>query len=81
MTFDVTTARPTPRARLLRAAILGAAGALALPVLQGYAEQHPTATAADPRVGLKAGLRDAGEAIWNMRKISSTPSPQGFQSA
>src|SRR5205823_3399613 len=32
----------------------------------------------DPRVGLKAGLRDAGEAIWNMRKISSTPSPEGF---
>jgi hypothetical protein len=32
----------------------------------------------DPRVGLKAGLQDAGEAIWNMRKISSTQSPQGF---
>ena len=32
----------------------------------------------DPRVGLKAGLQDAGEAIWNMRKISHTPSPQGF---
>ena len=37
-----------------------------------------TAPSPDPRVGLKAGLRDAGEAIWNMRKISSTPSPQGF---
>jgi hypothetical protein len=32
----------------------------------------------DPRVGLKAGLQDAGEAIWNMRMISHTPSPQGF---
>jgi hypothetical protein len=32
----------------------------------------------DPRVGLKAGLQDAGEAIWNLRKISHTPSPQGF---
>jgi hypothetical protein len=32
----------------------------------------------DPRVGLKAGLQDAGEAIWNMRKISHTPSPAGF---
>jgi hypothetical protein len=32
----------------------------------------------DPRVGLKAGLQDAGEAIWNMRKISHTPSPKDF---
>jgi len=32
----------------------------------------------DPRVGLKAGLQDAGEAIWNLRKISHTPSPEGF---
>ena len=32
----------------------------------------------DPRVGLKAGLQDAGEAIWNMKKISHTPSPKDF---
>jgi hypothetical protein len=32
----------------------------------------------DPRVGLKAGLFDAGEAIWNMRVLSKTPSPPGF---
>jgi len=32
----------------------------------------------DPRVGLKAGLQDAGEAIWNLRKVSHTPSPEGF---
>jgi hypothetical protein len=32
----------------------------------------------DPRVGLKAGLQDAGEAIWNVRKVSHTPAPQGF---
>jgi hypothetical protein len=37
-----------------------------------------TAPSPDPRVGLKAGLQDAGEAIWNIRKISHTPSPQGF---
>ncbi len=23
----------------------------------------------DPRVGLKAGLQDAGEAIWNLKKV------------
>jgi hypothetical protein len=32
----------------------------------------------DPRVGLKAGLTDAGEAIWNMRKLSSTQPPSEF---
>jgi hypothetical protein len=32
----------------------------------------------DPRVGLKGGLQDAGEAIWNVTKVSHTPSPQGF---
>jgi len=32
----------------------------------------------DPRVGLKAGLQDAGSAIWNLRLVSHTPSPQGF---
>ncbi|MEP6999729.1 MAG: hypothetical protein ABI969_04585, partial [bacterium] len=30
----------------------------------------------DPRVGLKAGLMDAGEATWNMRVLSKTP-PSG----
>ena len=30
------------------------------------------------RVGLKAGLFDAGEAVWNLRVLSSTPSPEAF---
>jgi hypothetical protein len=32
----------------------------------------------DPRVGLRAGLHDAGEAIWNMRVLSKTPVPARF---
>jgi hypothetical protein len=32
-----------------------------------------TAPAPDPRIGLKAGRWDAGEAAWNMRMISTTP--------
>jgi hypothetical protein len=32
----------------------------------------------DPRVGLKPGLQDAGEAIWNLKKISHTPAPKDF---
>ena len=32
-----------------------------------------TAPSPDPRVGLKAGWWDAGEAAWNMNMISTTP--------
>lgn len=32
----------------------------------------------DPRVGLKAGLFDAGEAIWNLEMVSQTPPPEDF---
>jgi hypothetical protein len=32
----------------------------------------------DPRIGLKAGLFDAGEAVWNMRIVSKTPPPREF---
>jgi hypothetical protein len=33
---------------------------------------------ADPRVGLKPGLKDAGEAAWNMSLVASMPKPRGF---
>ena len=32
-----------------------------------------TAPSPDPRVGLKAGWWDAGEAAWNMNMVSTTP--------
>lgn len=32
----------------------------------------------DPRVGLSAGLFDAGEAIWNLELTSKTPPPEDF---
>jgi hypothetical protein len=32
----------------------------------------------DPRIGLRAGLFDAGEAVWNMRMLSATPPPREF---
>jgi hypothetical protein len=34
--------------------------------------------AADPRVGLKAGLMDAEEAVWNLKVLSKTPPPKEF---
>jgi hypothetical protein len=33
----------------------------------------------DPRVGLKAGLFDAGQATWNMRLMSNTPPSEQFK--
>jgi hypothetical protein len=35
----------------------------------------------DPRVGLRAGLMDAEEAIWNLRLLSNTPAPEPFAGA
>ena len=32
----------------------------------------------DPRIGLKAGWMDAGEATWNIRVVSKTPPSKGF---
>jgi hypothetical protein len=32
----------------------------------------------DPRVGLRAGLMDAGEAAWNLRVVSATPPAHDF---
>jgi hypothetical protein len=32
----------------------------------------------DPRVGLKGGLRDAGEAAFNLERVASLPKPEGF---
>lgn len=32
----------------------------------------------DPRAGLAAGFRDAGEAIWNMELLGALPKPAGF---
>ncbi|HUG39378.1 MAG TPA: hypothetical protein VMM12_02780 [Longimicrobiales bacterium] len=37
-----------------------------------------TAPDPDPRIGLRAGVHDAGEAIWNLRLLSNTPSPEPF---
>jgi hypothetical protein len=35
-------------------------------------------SATDPRVGLAAGFRDAGQAAWNMELMASLPKPEGF---
>ena len=40
-----------------------------------------TAPRPDPRVGLKAGMRDAAQATWNMRLVTNQPSPPKFDSS
>jgi hypothetical protein len=50
----------------------------ATPVTSAMAEPLITAPSPDPRVGLKAGLQDAGSAIWNMRMVSHVVSPENF---
>src|SRR5690242_13363615 len=53
---------------------------LALCLFADGRAQEPAqkASTTDPRVGLKAGFHDAGEAAMNMVKIASLPKPQGF---
>ena len=42
------------------------------------AQGKSTAQRPDPRVGLKAGIRDAGQAIRNLDLVASLPKPAGF---
>jgi hypothetical protein len=56
-------------------------GSMAGPEQQGMPDLSTpliTAPSPDPRVGLKAGLQDAGSAIWIMKMVSHTASPEGF---
>jgi hypothetical protein len=39
---------------------------------------NPRAGADDPRIGLKGGLYDAGEAAFGMQRIATLPKPPGF---
>ncbi|HZR25546.1 MAG TPA: hypothetical protein VFA59_18260, partial [Vicinamibacterales bacterium] len=43
------------------------------------AQQRPSVPQTnDPRVGLKAGYMDAGEAAKNLEKVATMPKPEGF---
>ena len=74
----------------MRSAAVRFAGALAVALIVlsvltvGMAQERAkdegaAATAAtDPRVGLKPGLKNAGEAARNMERVASMPKPEGF---
>ena len=42
------------------------------------AQERPTATSSDPRVGLRAGYTNAGVAARNMELVKNIPKPDGF---
>jgi hypothetical protein len=44
----------------------------------GVAQERQASGKPDPRVGLKAGLRDAGEAARGMERVASLSNPTGF---
>jgi len=47
----------------------------------GGANTSTVAPSPDPRVGLKPGRYDAGQAQWNMRLVSNNPSPSPFDTS
>jgi hypothetical protein len=68
--------------RFSRSAVtISLALAASYPVLcagQSQVLSNPRSSSDDPRVGLKAGLYDAGEAASGLERIASLPKPPGF---
>jgi hypothetical protein len=68
----------------LAAGLLGGVACAPSNTTSGAAAPTPTATqqmaapSPDPRVGLRPGLMNAEEAVWNLRVVSRTPPPQEF---
>jgi hypothetical protein len=56
------------------AATTSTPGAAPSPAPMSAAPPNP-----DPRIGLRPGLLDAGEAVWNLRLVSKTPPPTAFR--
>ncbi len=59
------------------AQVVGVFAIVAIAAIGALAQSKPGGKP-DPRVGLKPGLHDAGEAAWNMERLSSLPKPDGF---
>ncbi len=73
--------RPAPLALLLGVAATAACGAsTSTPATLPAPAQNVSAAppSPDPRIGLRPGLLNAGEAIWNLRLVSATSAPKDF---
>ena len=78
-TFARRTVSHVAAALLLAAGVAACAPASSGGVARGpVGGVAPGAPDPDPRIGLSAGLLDAEEAIWNLRKLSSVPPPREF---
>ena len=71
---------------ILSACARASGGSAPAPAATPAAATAPAPAAAapksnDPRVGLKAGWMDAGEAVWNLRVVSRTPPSKDFMPA
>jgi hypothetical protein len=66
------------RGVLPRVAGLSCASFIVLVLVAAGLAQERSTSSTDPRVGLKAGFHNAGEAARNMEVIASLPKPEGF---
>ena len=57
----------------------GAAPAGPAPAGPVPARMSAVAPSPDPRIGLRAGATDAGQAAWNLRLVSNTPESEKFK--
>ena len=64
--------------RSVRVLSCGVALLLAAALRGGAQDKPATASTTDPRVGLKAGFRDAGEAAKGMERVAGLSKPEGF---
>ncbi len=53
-------------------------GSVAVPAAESPVPLVANPPSPDPREGLSPGLFDAGEAVWNLRMVSTTPPPDPF---
>src|SRR5688572_4124210 len=52
--------------------------AVAIAAVLTASAQQPAPNPKDPRIGLKPGFRDGGQAAWNMELVANLPKPDGF---
>jgi hypothetical protein len=62
----------------MRSAATGSLLLAATLLAAGMTSDAQERRANDPRIGLRAGLRDAAQAAWNLELIASLPKPEGF---
>ena len=80
MSMDAVTSRTKLRTAwsvILATVVVGACATTTpeSPMMAAAPAESAGPPTPDPRVGLGSGLLDAEEAIWNLRMVSTTPTP------